>query len=305
MLYELAWSLKQQDKEKEAADAFAQLAEQWPDSPLAAEARYHVGEFAYKSGEFKQAAVAYYASLAKAGKTELGEKAAHKLGWSYFRLDDFANAQQTFPYQRATWPNGPLAADAAFMEAECLVEAEEVRGGHGGLWPGEANAPARISRPWRLLHAGQAAAQLKQWDKSLELLGEVRRAVPRRGLSARGALRTGLGQAEPRQARRGRGPLPAGDREDRPGGGRPAQFMIGEIQFQQKNHKEAVASFFKVSYGYAYPQWQAEATYEAGRCFEALDKREQAIKQYQELIEKFPASDKAPIAKDRIKALRQ
>ena len=71
--------------------------------------------------------------------------------------------------------------------------------------------------------------------------------------------------------------------------------MIGEIQFQQKNHKEAVASFFK-SYGYGYPQWQADATYEAGRCFEVLNKREQAIKQYRELIEKFPASDKAPIA---------
>ena len=84
-----------------------------------------------------------------------------------------------------------------------------------------------------------------------------------------------------------------------------AQFMIGEVQFQQKKHKEAVASFFKVSYGYAYPQWQAEASYEAARCFEALDKREQAIKQYQELMEKFPASDKATVAKDRIKALRQ
>ena len=80
--------------------------------------------------------------------------------------------------------------------------------------------------------------------------------------------------------------------------------MIGEIQFQQKNHKEAVASFFKVSYGYAYPQWQADATYEAGRCFEVLNKKEQAIKQYRELIEKFPASDKAAIAKERIKAMQ-
>ncbi len=54
----------------------------------------------------------------------------------------------------------------------------------------------------------------------------------------------------------------------------------------------------------AYPQWQADATYEAGRCFEVLNKKEQAIKQYRELIEKFPASDKAAIAKERIKAMQ-
>ena len=49
--------------------------------------------------------------------------------------------------------------------------------------------------------------------------------------------------------------------------------MIGEIQFQQKRHAEAVKSFFRVVYGYAYPQWQAEACYEAARCFEVLGKK--------------------------------
>ena len=81
-----------------------------------------MGEFAYKSGDFKKATVAYYAALQKAGKAELGEKAAHKLGWSYFRLDDFVDAQKTFAYQRGTWVNGPLAGDAAFMEAEALLK---------------------------------------------------------------------------------------------------------------------------------------------------------------------------------------
>ena len=171
VLYELAWALKQQDKEKEAADTFARLAEQSPDSPLAAEARCHVGEFAYKSGDFKRAAVAYYASLAKAGKTELGEKAAHKLGWTYFRLDDFAHAEQTFAYQRATWPDGPLAADAAFMEAECLFKQKKFAAAMAAY--GQVKGTAGNDFPaLALLHAGQAAAQLKQWDKSLELLAK-------------------------------------------------------------------------------------------------------------------------------------
>ena len=83
-----------------------------------------------------------------------------------------------------------------------------------------------------------------------------------------------------------------------------AQFMIGETQFQQKRHADAVKSFFRVVYGYAYPQWQADACYEAARCFEVLQKKSQAVKQYQELVDKFPASDKVPLAKERIQALQ-
>ncbi len=82
-----------------------------------------------------------------------------------------------------------------------------------------------------------------------------------------------------------------------------AQFLIGRIQFQRKDYAAAKSSFFKVSYGYSYPQWQAEATYEAGRCFEALDNKEQAIKQYRELVDKYPQSDKMPSAKQRIEEL--
>ena len=81
--------------------------------------------------------------------------------------------------------------------------------------------------------------------------------------------------------------------------------MIGQIQFQQKKYAEAVKSFYLVLYGYPYPQWQADAAFEAAKCFEALHKKSQAIKQYQELIEKFPQSDKVTAAKSRLEALQR
>ena len=84
-----------------------------------------------------------------------------------------------------------------------------------------------------------------------------------------------------------------------------AQLRIGQIQFQQKKYDEAKKSFFKVSYGYSYPPWQAEATYEAARCFEALGMKDEAVKQYRELIERYPQSDKAPPAKQRMEELRK
>ena len=119
-LYELAWAQKQQGKEPQATETFARLAAEHPDSSLATEALYHVGEAAYASDAFKKAALAYHEAWQKAGKTELGEKAVHKLGWSYFRLEKLPKAQQTFLFQRITWPDGPLAGEAAFMEGESL-----------------------------------------------------------------------------------------------------------------------------------------------------------------------------------------
>ena len=120
--YELAWALKSAGKENESVQAFADLVKQCPTSSYVAEGQFCVGEAAYKDGKFQAAATAYAAALQKAGKSDLGEKAAHKLGWAYYRLDSPVEAQQAFSYQRATWPKGPLAADAAFMEAECLFK---------------------------------------------------------------------------------------------------------------------------------------------------------------------------------------
>ena len=47
VLYELAWAYKSLAEEQAAGDKFAALAEDHPDSSLAAESHFHVGENAY------------------------------------------------------------------------------------------------------------------------------------------------------------------------------------------------------------------------------------------------------------------
>ena len=304
VLYELAWALKHQDKEKEAVAVFVRLAGEYAASPLAAEAQYRVGEAAYNSSDYKSAVVAYRAAMKLAGATELGEKAAHKLGWSYFRLDDFANAQQTFNRQRAAWPQGPLAADAAFMEGESLLKQKKFA---------EALAAYRqVTEPTgkdfkvlALLHAGQAAGELKQWEKSLELLAKCIEEFPQsvcwpEALCEQAWAKQNLGKLDEAVALYRQVIAKTGSEA-----AARAQFMIGQIQFEQKKYREAASSYVKVSYGYSYPQWQAAATFEAGRCFEAEGKTEQAIKQYREVIVKYPQSDKVLPAKQRIQELKK
>jgi TolA-binding protein len=303
VLYELAWTYKGLSKHTEAAEAFAKLAANHDASPLAAESLYHVGEYAYEAENFKDAGRSYLAARDKAGQSELGEKSSHKLGWSYFRLDEFAQSQQAFARQRATFPQGPLAPDATFMEAESLFK----QGKHAealALFEQVKNPSSEEFRVLSLLHGGQAACQLKQWSKGLALLDQTAKAFPDSPhlpevMYEQAWARQNLGQVdEALQAYEG-----VTAKTNREVAAR-ARFMIGEIYFERKDHKQAVTNFYKVAYGYSYPEWQANALYEAARCLEVLKKVEQAKKDYQEIVTKFPDSSKATAAQKRLAELK-
>jgi TolA-binding protein len=301
-LYQLAWALKLSGKGREAAQSFQQLATDHPDSSRAAEASFHVGEFTYEEKDYKAAATAYYTAMQKAGKSEMDEKASHKLAWSYYHQGKFDDAQKTYRYQLNRYPEGTLAGDAAFMEAECLFKQEQ--------WKEALAAFERIGdqgneefEVLRLLHAAQAAAQLKQWAKSLELLGRFTERFPDSPQRAEAFYEQGWAQQnldqEDEAIKLYEKAIGATDGET----AARAQFMIGEIQFARKEHKAAVKSYFKVMYGYSYPTWQAEATFEAARCFEVLEKPDQAVELYRELVEKFPDSPRVPPAQKRLEEL--
>jgi TolA-binding protein len=304
VLYEWAWALTRENRGPEAAAVFARLAAEHPQSPLAAEAEYHRGEAGYEAGRFQDAAAAYQATLQKAGTAAWAEKVAHKLGWAYFRSGDFPRAQAAFHAQRTTWPAGPLAGDATFMEAESLskqgksAEAlatyEQVSGTAGKDFPLLA-----------LLHAAQAAGELNQWAKSQQLLTKCVAQFPDSPylpeiLFEQGRAQQHLGQLDAAMVLFQK--VIAGTGRE---AAARAQLAIGEIEFQQKKYVEAKRSFFKVAYGYGYPRWQAEATYQAAACFEALGMKQEAVKQYQELLDKFPQSDRSPQSKRRIEQLRK
>ncbi|MCS7303774.1 MAG: tetratricopeptide repeat protein [Thermoguttaceae bacterium] len=303
VLYEWAWALQSAGQQKEAAELFGRLAKEHPNSPLAAEALFRQGEWAYQQGDFLAAAKAYYQSGQQAGQSPLGEKAAYKLGWAFFRMNDFQKAEQSFRYQRQCWRQGELADDAAFMEAECLFKQEK--------WQDALQVYRLVKKPSHkeflvlaLLHSAQAAAQLKQWDTALQLAKQCANEHPHSpyrslaiyeqawALHNMGRLDEALKIYETVVAQAGSQEIAA-----------RAQFMIGQIHFEQKNHKEAIRSFYRVIAGYAYPKWQADAMYEAARCFEVLGMKDRAINQYKELLEKHPQSDKVPRAKERLQAL--
>jgi TolA-binding protein len=189
------------------------------------------------------------------------------------------------------------------MEAECLFQqgkSAEALAAYVRLKP----SPNRQTQAAILLHAGQAAGKIQRWSESIGWLDRLVREFPDSpalpdALCELGWARQNLGKpaeaiADYRQA------IAKSDRE----AGARAQFLIGKIQAEQRDPKEAVKSFIKVVYGYSSLKWQADAAYEAARCLESLDEKSQAAAMYQELLDKFPKSDQAGAAKKRLAELQ-
>jgi len=302
VLYELAWALKSDNKSDEAADTFARLAKEHATSGLAAESLYHVGDRRYEQKQWKDAAMAYYDAVSKAGETPLAEKATHKLGWVYYQQEKYDDAEKTFTYQEETWPKGELAADAKFMAAESLFKQKkyaESLAAYGKL----GALPRKELTSIALLHAAQSASALENW-KAAETFATQAQAAD--GTSPQ------LAEMIYEQAWAAQNQGRADDAlklyedvtvKSTTEAAARARFMIGEICFERKEHKDAIRHFFKVAYVYNYPEWQAAAHYESARCFEVLGDTAQAKKSYQEVVTQFPMSDRVEPARKRLAAL--
>lgn len=278
VLYEIGWALKSQNQHSQAATQFAKIVTAHPASPLAAEAAFHVGEEQYEKKQYADAAKSYQQAKDKASAADLKEKAAYKLGWANYQLKDYSEALAEFSAQGREFPQGPLAADAAFMKAECLFRQENYK---DALPAYEAALAATASSPTieslKLLHAGQSAGQVGQWEQSITFLNRLCAEQPQSPLIAEAHYELGWAKQNLNQTNAALADYEAAATKSRDHVGARARFMIGELHFAGKKHVEAIREFQRSMFGYGADQatsetkqWQARSGYEAGRCAEVL-----------------------------------
>lgn len=99
--YLLAWCLAEEGNEDESLVWFKRLIDQHPTSRYVPEAWVRIGEYYFEqqgddvNENLELAISAYRAAIAFDGSS-LYDKAIYKLGWSYYRLNDFANGVNAF-----------------------------------------------------------------------------------------------------------------------------------------------------------------------------------------------------------------
>jgi len=302
VLYEIGWIHKRAERPADSAKAFAKLAKQYGSSPLVAEALFHVGEEAYGRQDYQAAIDAFYDAREKADSPELEEKSAYNLGLTYFHKGDFAKAEQWFHFEIEKFPKGALAQNAQFRKAESQFKQKKYREALAEFK--KVHSPIdQDFLPLAALRIGQCAAQLEDWKSAEAFLSE---AVKKFGSSPHAAetnyelawAKQNLGQVDEALKLY---ELVTEQSQDVVAA--RARFMIGEIYFERKDHNEAVRHFFRAAVGYDFPEWQARAHFEAGRCFEVMGKLDQAKKSYQEVVDKFGRFEEGPLAKKRLEAL--
>ncbi|MEZ6070841.1 MAG: tetratricopeptide repeat protein [Pirellulales bacterium] len=85
-----------------------------------------------------------------------------------------------------------------------------------------------------------------------------------------------------------------------------AQWMIGESYFHQHDYASARKEFRLVDERYAdFPQWQAAALLEAGKCSSQLNEWEDAAQQFTELVRRYPGSLHSDEARQRLRLAEQ
>jgi TolA-binding protein len=276
VLYEIGWALKNTKKEDEATAAFAQIVAEHGETSYAPEANFHVGESQYAGKEFEAAAKSYLASKEDAKVAVLSEQATHKLGWAYYRLEQYDKSLTQFDEQLKAHAGGKLFADGAFMRAESLFKSEKFEDALSAFSAARKTLPqSETMQVLLLLHGGQSAAQVEEWQQGDDFLEPIPDKYPKTPLLAevlfeRGRTRQNLNRLDPALEDFRRAATIS-----RMGIGARSRFMIGEIEFQKKQYTAAISTFRKVMYGYGGDKaideikpWQAVAGFEAGRCAE-------------------------------------
>ena len=327
VLYELGWAYKAQEKERKAADQFAALAASYRDSSLAAEAFFHVGEFHYKAKEFTEAALAYRSSKERA-QGETAEKAVYKYGWSQFRLQKFDEALVAFTEQLAEFETGDLAADGAFMKAQCLFKLTQYEEAYAAFQVADeaiqlAKDVSTQIKVLTLLRGAQSASQLEKWDESCILLNRILGEYAESVHAAEAFYERGYAHQKLDKVNEALEDYEVAATTSRGETGARARFMIGQIHFSNKAYNDAVKSFQRVMFGFGgenadaeVKPWQARSGFEAARCAEVQIKSEKvserkakllnaAKKWYGFVVEKHPGSELVDEAQKRLKSLSQ
>ncbi len=312
--YELAHAwLAEPGKASEAAQTFQTLGEKYPDSGLAAEAWFRVGQFhrekADRSSEGAEKQQAYSAAetaltrgLAKATDVALKEKLQYRLGDLFFQQDKFADAVKTHRAQIAEFPGGDFAAPARFFIAESHYRQDQFdQALPMFLQVGDGKFPddqqANDYRSQSLYRAGDCAAHLKRWPESEK---HYRRLVDHFAqFSQVTGAAYGLAYALQQQGKTDEAikTYEGVTRQTESEVAAKARFMIGEIAFGQKRYEDAIEHFLLVTVGYPYDSWQALARFETARCFQELGEKDRATATLREMIQKHPGHPRTPDAK--------
>ncbi|MCB9867279.1 MAG: tetratricopeptide repeat protein [Phycisphaerales bacterium] len=308
-LAEYAWALRETKQAAEAAKAYAALLA-LPDVPanLRSDAELAAAELAIDAEGCPAAhdrLVQLVDSPRHAVSGPVRARALLRLGLCAADAEDWADADDRLGALLKAFPSSPYTCTALLQCGQANLRLGRPTAALEQLQrvvSEFADDPQAASARLRL---GECFAALQRWVESERVLDDFLERSPDdpRWYEAQ----FGIGWARENQERRDEAIAAyraVVDRHQGPTAAR-AQFQIGECLFAQGDLDAAARALLKVDILYAYPQWSAAALFEAGRCFEQMNRRAEARTQFEAVIERFEDSQWARAAADRLPRLAE
>lgn len=312
------WALLNYDAARyERADAiFRRIVDETPESDLADNARLSLAESDLIAERLEVARKAFEELLAsEKSDAEVKERSLYQLLTLAVDQQRWSDVRQLADRVTSDFPASPHRWYATYSIAESVLadpkateqELEGARVRLESLRNEQENPDVRtlawFDRVWVLL--AEIAFRQKKYDDIEVTVAELRQRPAKSAFLYQAEEVLGRGykqQAPPKfdEARKAFERVLADPVADKTETAAKCQFLIGETLFLQEKWAEAFLAYQKVYANYAYPDWQAAALLQSGKCDEQQSQWKEAASTYRLLIGKFPTSMHAVDAKQRL-----
>jgi TolA-binding protein len=252
-----------------------------------------------KSLELLEKSLTIIDRLDKADAAQIRERGTYLRAACLLQMNKPKEAAQALADFAIMYPKSPALGSVYLVRGEALLATGQSREAAEQLSLAAATDQPAENQQAALLRLGEALAASQDWSKSEQTFTTFLDRFSDSPLWFQ--ARFGQGWARENQGRQDTAIEAYRDVVARHTGitAARAQFQIGECLYAQKKHESAVAELLKTDVLFAYPDWSAAALYEAGRCLGELNRADDANKQFDDLINRFPESKWAKLAADK------
>jgi len=308
VLYEWAWVLDDLGRKDESSKLFDRLCKEHPESTYWADATYRLAQRALAAKDYGRANELTADVLHHASGTGIREHALYLRGQIAVAEGNWPRVGEAFAVLVQEFPQSKRRLVAQFWVAETTYRRGDYQTA-GQQFDRLARETQGRQAPWLAmvpLRRAQVAAQLKRWQEASELAASIQEEYPDFRQQYEADYLIGLCRASEadfqgaREAFRKVIRSTAGAKTETAA---MAQWRIGETYFHQKNYEAAIREYLPVKILYAYPNWQALALLQAGKCHEYLGEWDEAARLYTDVLREYPNTPSAEPAGQRLKTL--
>ncbi len=267
--YATAWAYRDLDKQDEANAQFAAVAENYSDSPLAADSLFRLGEYWLEQKNYTEAMRFYSRAADNAVQGNLGALTLYKLGVCAFHAEQYPVAANAFGKLIANYPTDTYLADSLFWRGQSLEKQGQFANAREVYLQYLEKFPRQPLALDAAMGAGRSGLLAKLYDNAR---ADLQKTLLMCTEAANGSDKT--------LAERAKNVSPE------------AQYNLAQSYFEEKRYQEALKGFAGVS-AYPYEPWYSRSMLQMACCSAELGDLHAAQSSLQILLRNFPQSDAA------------